>query len=46
VECSLRVGSEFLPQAKEFKYLGILFISESKLEWEMDRMIGAAFAVM
>jgi len=28
VECSLRVGSELLPQAKEFKYLGILFTGE------------------
>jgi len=32
VECSLRVGSELLPQAKEFKYLGVLFTSECKME--------------
>jgi len=31
VECSLRVGSELLPQAKEFKYLGVLFTSEGKM---------------
>ena len=46
VECSLRVRSELLPQAKEFKYLGVLFMSEGKMEWEMDRRIGAASAVM
>jgi len=46
VECSLRVGSELLPQAKEFKYLGVLFRSEGKMEREMDRLIGAASAVM
>ena len=46
VECSLRVGSELLPQAKEFKYLGVLFTSEGKMEREMDRWIGAASAVM
>ena len=46
VECSLRVGSELLPQAKEFKYLGVLFTSEGKMEREMDRRIGAASAVM
>ncbi|KAK0156386.1 hypothetical protein N1851_000302 [Merluccius polli] len=31
------VGSELLPQVKEFKYLGILFTSEGKMEREMDR---------
>ena len=46
VECSLRVGSELLPQAKEFKYLGVLFTSEGKMEREMDRRIGAVSAVM
>ncbi len=38
----LWVGSELLPQAKEFKYL--LFTSEGKME--MDRRIGAAPAEM
>jgi len=28
VECSLQDGSEVLPQAKEFKYLRVLFTSE------------------
>ena len=31
---------------KEFKYLGILFTSEGKMEHEVDRRIGAASAVM
>jgi len=35
VECSLRVV--LLPQAKEFKYLGVLFTSEGKMDREMDR---------
>ena len=34
-----------LPQAKEFKYLGVLFTSEGKVEREIDRRIGAAAAV-
>ncbi|KAK0143837.1 hypothetical protein N1851_017957 [Merluccius polli] len=46
VDCSLWVGSELLPQVKEFKYLGILFTSEGKMEREMDRQIDAATAVM
>ncbi|KAK0132409.1 hypothetical protein N1851_032714 [Merluccius polli] len=46
VDCSLRVWSELLPQVKEFKYLRILFMSEGKIEREMDRRIGAVSAVM
>ncbi|KAI3373073.1 hypothetical protein L3Q82_006342 [Scortum barcoo] len=38
-------GVEFLPQV-EFKYLGVLFTSEGKMEREMDRRIGAASAVL
>jgi len=45
VDCSLQVGTECLPQAKEFKYLGGLFTSEGKMEREIDRRIGAAAAV-
>jgi len=45
VDCSLRVGMECLTQAKEFKYLGVLFTSEGKMEREIDRQIGAAAAV-
>ncbi len=29
-----------------FKYLGVLFTSEGRLEWEIDRQIGATSAVM
>ncbi len=46
VNRSLWAGRELLPQAKEFKYLGILFTSEGKMEHEVDRRIGAAAAVM
>ncbi|KAI3371037.1 hypothetical protein L3Q82_023518 [Scortum barcoo] len=42
----LRVGGEVLPQVEEFKYLGVLFTSEGKIEREIDRRIGAASAVM
>ena len=31
---------------KEFKYLGVLFTRETKMEREADRRIGAASAVM
>ena len=37
VACSLRVGGEFLPQVGEFKYLGVLFTSEGRMEREIDR---------
>nr|XP_054604257.1 uncharacterized protein LOC129165341 [Nothobranchius furzeri] len=46
VEFLLRVRDEVLPQVEEFKYLGVLFTSEGKLEREIDRWIGAASAVM
>ena len=46
VECSLRVGEEVLPQVEGFKYLGVLFTSEGRMEREIDRRIGAASAVM
>ncbi|XP_068425817.1 uncharacterized protein, partial [Clinocottus analis] len=39
------VGTTRLPQAREFKYLGVLFTSEGKVEREIDRRIGAAAAV-
>ncbi|KAI3369500.1 hypothetical protein L3Q82_007714 [Scortum barcoo] len=37
VVCPLRVGGEVLPQVEEFKYLGVLFTSEGKMEHEIDR---------
>ena len=46
VECTLRVGDEILPQVEEFKYLGVLFTSEGRLEREIDRQIGATSVVM
>ncbi|KAK3568311.1 hypothetical protein QTP86_003822 [Hemibagrus guttatus] len=46
VACTLQVGGEFLPQVKEFKYLGVLFTSEGRMDCEIDRWIGAAAAVM
>ena len=46
VACPLQVGGECLPQVEEFKYLGVLFTSEGRMEREIDRRIGAASAVM
>ncbi|KAK3549447.1 hypothetical protein QTP86_001448 [Hemibagrus guttatus] len=46
VACTLQVGGEFLPQVEEFKYLGVLFPSEGRMDREIDRWIGAAAAVM
>ncbi|MDF4405451.1 reverse transcriptase domain-containing protein, partial [Vibrio parahaemolyticus] len=46
VDCPLQVRGEVLPQVEEFKYLGILFTSEGRMEREIDRRIGAASAVM
>ncbi|KAA0706920.1 hypothetical protein E1301_Tti002240 [Triplophysa tibetana] len=46
VACPLQVGVELLPQVEEFKYLGVLFTSEGRMEREIDRWIGAASAVM
>jgi len=36
-DCSLQVGTECLPQAKELKYLRVLFTSEGKMEREINR---------
>ncbi|KAI3355662.1 hypothetical protein L3Q82_004257 [Scortum barcoo] len=38
VACPLRVGGEVLPQVEEFKYLGVLFASEGKMEPELERL--------
>ena len=46
MECLLRVGNEFSPQVKEFKYLSVLFMSEGTIEWEVGRRIGAVGAVL
>ncbi|KAK3567028.1 hypothetical protein QTP86_008979 [Hemibagrus guttatus] len=44
--CTLQVGDAVLPQVEEFKYLGVLFTSEGRMDHEIDRRIGAAAAVM
>ena len=44
VQSSLQVSP--LPQTEEFKYLWILFMSEGKMEQELNRWIGASLAVM
>ncbi|KAK3525208.1 hypothetical protein QTP86_023239 [Hemibagrus guttatus] len=44
--CTLQVGGEVLPQVEEFKYLGVLFTSEGRMDREIDRQIGAAAVVM
>ncbi|KAK3565439.1 hypothetical protein QTP86_009697 [Hemibagrus guttatus] len=46
VACTLQVGGEVLPKVEEFKYLGVLFMSEGRMDREIDRRIGAAAAVM
>ncbi|TWW73379.1 hypothetical protein D4764_15G0007730 [Takifugu flavidus] len=46
VECLIWVKEEILPQVEEFKYLRALFMSEGRMEQEIDRRIGAASAVM
>lgn len=35
----LQVGGEVLPQVNEFSYLGFLFMSEGRMEREVDREI-------
>ncbi|KAK3559901.1 hypothetical protein QTP86_026426 [Hemibagrus guttatus] len=46
VACTLQVGGEVLAQVEQFKYLGVLFTSEGRMDCEIDRLIGAAAAVM
>jgi len=45
-ECPHQVWNEFLPQVEEFKYLRVLFISEGRMEHEINGRIGAASAVL
>ncbi|KAK3527697.1 hypothetical protein QTP86_034170 [Hemibagrus guttatus] len=44
--CTLQVVGEFLPQVEEFKYLGVFFTTEGRMDRDIDRQIGAAAAVM
>ncbi|KAK3567029.1 hypothetical protein QTP86_008977 [Hemibagrus guttatus] len=46
VACILQVGGELFPQVEEFKYLGVLFTSEGRMDREIDKRIGAVAAVM
>ncbi|KAK3543175.1 hypothetical protein QTP70_012283 [Hemibagrus guttatus] len=46
VAFTLQVRGEVLPQVEEFKYLGVLFTSEGRMDREIDRRISAAAAVM
>ena len=46
VDCPLSVGGELLPQVEDFKYLGVLFTNERKMEREFDRGIRAVSAMM
>ncbi|KAF7645904.1 hypothetical protein LDENG_00196770 [Lucifuga dentata] len=46
VDCSLQVRGESLPQTEEFKYLGVLFMSEGRMEREIDRWTGAVSEVL
>lgn len=45
MECTLWVWAELLPQM-EFKYVGLLLVSEEREEWETDRWFGVVLAVM
>lgn len=44
VFCPLQVWGGFFPRVEEFKYHGVLFTSEIKMELEIDRRIGEADA--
>ena len=39
-------GSEILPQVEEFKYPGVLFMSDGRTEQEINKQIGAGSAVV
>ena len=39
VERLLRVGKESLPQIKKFKYLRVLFTTEERTQWQVNRRI-------
>lgn len=44
--CPLWVGNESLPQVEGFKYLGIPFTSERRVEWQIDKQLAVEGAVM
>lgn len=46
VDYSLQVGSRSLPQVKEFRYLGVRFTSEGRMNCETERRMGSVSAVL
>ncbi|MEQ2233436.1 hypothetical protein ILYODFUR_021781 [Ilyodon furcidens] len=46
VNCSLWIGGQSLSQSKTFKYLCVLFMSDERMEFEMDGWTVASAAVM
>lgn len=46
VACPLRVGGGTLLKMQEFKYLGVLFTCEGRMECEIGRQVGAVTAVI
>lgn len=45
LEYRLSVDDDALPQLEEFKHLGFLLMNYGKMEWAIDRWIGAQAAV-
>lgn len=46
VDCPLQIGSETLPEAKDFRYIRVLFRSDGKIKCVMDKQLGVMLAVM
>ncbi len=46
VDCLLQVGSELLPEAKDFKYIRVLFRNDGKIMRVKDKQLGVMLAVM
>lgn len=44
--CPLQVKGEQLPHLEEFRYLGVLFMCEGKLNLEIDQRLDSVAAVM
>ena len=46
VQCSIQVGGETLKQVEKFKYLGYTFISDGRVDREIDNRIAKAGVVL
>ena len=46
MDCPLQVRGKSLPQVEEFKYLWVLFMSEGKMDREIERQIRVVSGVM